>query len=132
MTTHLPTRKRTYTRWLAALGCVLTLAFSMLCGLVLHNIGVRDRATAEKSAANIVAPLTTDMARNFDLYSLSLSAVSDGLAVPGVWSLRDDVRHLLLFDRATTAQHLGDIFALDAMGQMVVSSNEKAPIENKA
>lgn len=108
---------------LIAFGVGLTLAFSLLCALVLYNIGQRDRASAEKAAANVVATLTTDISRNFQLYELSLEAVREGLAVPAIWSMRDDVRRLILFDRATTAKHLGDIFAVDAAGRVIINSN---------
>ena len=57
---------------------------------------------AQQASAIGVATLEADIARNIDLYALSLQAVVDNLAEPEVRSVSNKLRQLILFDRSAT------------------------------
>ena len=48
-----------------------------------------------------------DIARNAEIFDLSLRAVVDNLKAPGVAELTPELRQLILFDRAATAKDIG-------------------------
>lgn len=112
---------------LIALGLTVTLGFSSICALVLLESRNRDRDQARKAAVNIVATISADVARNFELYSLSLESVVDGLNLPGLMSLSPKVRQMILFDRAASAKDMGSIFTLNKLGTVVLDSRTETP-----
>ncbi|WP_167858621.1 sensor domain-containing diguanylate cyclase [Methylobacterium nonmethylotrophicum] len=65
--------------------------------------------------------------RNIELYDLSLQAVVDGLRNPEVDGIAPELRQMILFDRAATANGLGAILALDPQGQAFVDSSAIVP-----
>lgn len=112
---------------LIALGLTITLGFSSICALVLSDSRNRDRDQARKAAVNIVATISSDVARNFELYSLSLESVVDGLNLPGLMNLSPKVRQMILFDRAASAKDMGSIFTLNKLGNVVLDSRTETP-----
>ena len=82
----------------------------------------RDRAMTGE--VNLLNALSQDIARNVELYDLSLRAVVDGLSEPGFAALAPHIQDLLLYDRAATARDLGAILVLDAAGRVVRGSDE--------
>ena len=118
---------------LIALGLTITVGFSTVCALVLAESRNRDMDQARKSAVNIVTTIGSEVARNFELYNLSLEAVVDGLKVQGLSTLTPKVRQMLLFDRAASAKDMGSIFVLDRSGRVILDSrSEKPPVESYA
>jgi PAS domain S-box-containing protein len=81
------------------------------------------RENAVRSSDNIAAAFATDI----KVYDLSLQAVIDGLKLDYIWSVSKPERDLILFDRATTARHLGGVIALDEQGDVVIDSMSKNP-----
>jgi hypothetical protein len=79
MSTHLPLRKPTYAKRLTALGLAVTLGFTAIFGIILRDMGRRDRQKALDGETNLVATIASDISRNIELYDLSLQAVVDGL-----------------------------------------------------
>lgn len=112
---------------LIALGLAITIGFSTVCAVVLLESRNRDREQARKNAVNLVATLGSEVARNFEVYNLSLDAVVDGLNVQGLSQLTPKVRHMLLFDRAASAKDMGSIFVLDKAGKVVMDSRTESP-----
>jgi PAS domain S-box-containing protein len=82
---------------------------------------------AVQSAENIGALLEHDIRRNIDSYDLSVQAVVDGLKVDGVRSMPRDIRDMILFDRAATAQFLGSIVVIDETGAITIDSQSSVP-----
>jgi len=82
---------------------------------------------AVRAAANIAALIEHDIRRNIESYDLSLQAVVDGLKVEGVRTMPPDIRDLILFDRAATAQYLGSISVIDESGAIVIDSTSVEP-----
>ncbi|WP_191971057.1 GGDEF domain-containing protein [Methylobacterium soli] len=81
----------------------------------------------EITSRSLIQVLGRDIARNIELYDLSLRAVVDGMKRPDVADLSPDLRHMLLFDRAATALGYGSIVVLDAAGNVVTSSQSAIP-----
>ncbi|WP_210250339.1 GGDEF domain-containing protein [Methylobacterium planeticum] len=82
---------------------------------------------SEITSHSLIQVLGRDIARNIELYDLSLRAVVDGMKRPDVADLSPELRHMLLFDRAATALGYGSIVVLDAVGNVVTSSQSAIP-----
>ncbi|MDS0857533.1 sensor domain-containing diguanylate cyclase [Burkholderia pseudomultivorans] len=82
---------------------------------------------AIENARNLMLLIERDIARNIELYDLSLQNVVDGIADPELMALPPRQRHRLLFDRAATGAYLGSIFVMDPHGNIVVDSGASPP-----
>lgn len=109
-------------RWLIALSVAVTLAFCLICGKVLLEIRQNDMERAKQAGQNILNTIEADIERNLELYDLSLQGVVEGLRQSWIYSVPRETRQMLLFDRAATAKHLGSIYVLDAVGNVVIDS----------
>ncbi|MCW5692305.1 MAG: GGDEF domain-containing protein [Pseudolabrys sp.] len=96
---------------------------------VLVAFGFYKTATegAEKDAGNIASLLEAGLARDFELYDLSLRAVAEGMQDPEVMQQQPRIRQITLFDRSSTAKGLGALVALDASGSIVLDSLSTTP-----
>lgn len=73
---------------------------------------------AVENSQNIVRLMSSDIARNVELYDLSLRAVVTGAQQPETWTMPQALRQRVLFDRATAASYLGGAYVLDAQGRI--------------
>ena len=71
--------------------------------------------------------LTQDIARNVELYDLSIRGVVEGLANGSLMAETPEMRQLVLFDRAATAPYLGSILVEDARGDVLLDSSSLVP-----
>lgn len=78
---------------------------------------------AHETSANLVTIISGDIARNVEIYNLSLQAIVDGVQDPGVMALPPELRRRILFDRAATAAYIGGGYVIDANGKVVVKGN---------
>lgn len=78
---------------------------------------------AVENSSNIVRIVSNDIARNVELYDLSLRAVVSGAQQAQTWALPDALRQRMLFDRATAASYLGGAYVLDARGRVKASQS---------
>jgi diguanylate cyclase (GGDEF)-like protein len=122
---HLPAHKETYAKRLILAGCCVTAAFIYVCVSVFMDLSRLDYEKARQAATNVVASVASEIERNLELYDLSLQAVVDGMHNPKVALVDPDIRHLILFDRAATAKHLGSIFILDQSGKVLLDSRQQ-------
>ncbi|HVC63251.1 MAG TPA: ATP-binding protein [Acetobacteraceae bacterium] len=111
---------------LACIG-VVTLGFVLICSVVLLDARRDATAQAATAARNIAASVAQDVARNLDLYDLSLQAVVQGLQFPGVMALNPELRQMILFDRAAKAPYFSFINALDEHGTVIADSQSPTP-----
>ncbi len=81
-----------------------------------------DRATALRSAENIISTISADLARNIELFDLSVQAAIDNLKNPDLDRVSDETRQLILFDRSATAKHLGRIHVANEQGRVIFDS----------
>ncbi|MBH0619088.1 hypothetical protein I3A86_23515, partial [Salmonella enterica] len=102
---------------------MLTVAgFCVAAALMLYDMRRDTRDRAVTAEVNLLNALSQDIARNVELYDLSLRAVVDGLAEPGFADLTPRIQDLLLYDRAATASDLGAMLVLDRSGKVMRGS----------
>src|SRR5690349_19041603 len=99
--------------WLPGGSLLASLAFALgLCGVVgVLLLKARNDAwdLARREVSNMRRLVERDLARNLELFDLSLRAAAENLSVPGVPELPHDTRQLVLFDRAISASHIGTV-----------------------
>ncbi|WP_158810547.1 sensor domain-containing diguanylate cyclase [Beijerinckia sp. L45] len=78
-------------------------------------------------ANNITILLERDIARNIELYDLSLKAVVKGLDDPKIMALPEDLRRAVLFDSSAMASGLGSILVIDPKGAITMDSRSDHP-----
>ena len=106
--------------WSAAAGGLLTL-FVFFFGVAWDSYRATI-ANTQLAISNIAALIEQDIARNFELYDLSLQAVIDGINDPEVMAEPKRLRQIALFDRSATAPGLGAMVALDQNGSIFLDS----------
>lgn len=119
-------RQATARAGLACLG-IVTIGFIAVCLVVLLQARRDATAAAETQAHNIAASVAQDVARNVDLYDLSLQAAVHGMQWPGIMSLDPALRQMILFERAAHAPYFGFINAIDANGTVIADSQHVPP-----
>jgi diguanylate cyclase (GGDEF)-like protein len=75
-----------------------------------------------EAAENIATLVDQDIARNIELYGLSLQAVADAVEDPELMALPPRLRQIALFDRTTSAPGLGAMVVLDKDGTIILDS----------
>jgi len=126
-TAHIPKLKYVPTKRLIALGVGITVAYSAICAGFLWDTARRDYENALVSATNLTKSIQSEIARNIELYDLSLQAVADGLQLPGFDRIDPALRQIILFDRAASARDLGSILVLNEQGDLTVESRTLSP-----
>jgi diguanylate cyclase (GGDEF)-like protein len=107
---------------LLTVGVIICIGFAATCWVVVAEMARRDRSAAVLAATNVIATISADIARNIELYDLSLQAVQEGLNVPNFYLIPPAMRQMILFDRSATARDLGGILALDRDGNVIADS----------
>ena len=113
--------------WLIVTIVTIVLALLGLGAAMLAEMRQSAWHQALQSSTNVVATIEADIARNIELYDLSLRAVVDNLKDPEIEQVSPKLRQLILFDRAATAKYLGAMLVIDEMGRVVANSNELRP-----
>jgi hypothetical protein len=85
------------------------------------------RVRAEREGENIVQAIEADVARNIELYDLSLQGLQEALATVAVAPVAQEVQRLALFDHAASAKYMGALYVLNAAGDIVVCSRPIPP-----
>ncbi len=114
-------------RVLPAGSVVVSLCLVLVCALVLWQ-GRRDTARdAGQAAWNIASAVEQDIARNVEVYDLSLQGAIQALQLPGLDQLSPALRQRVLFDRSASARYLGFVNVLDATGTVIANSRFARP-----
>jgi diguanylate cyclase (GGDEF)-like protein len=106
---------------------VLALAILVIVAFTLWQAREDARARAEREGENIVQAIEADVARNIELYDLSLQGLSEALATSAVAHVVQEVQRLALFDHAARAKYMGSMLALNATGDIIVDSRSTTP-----
>jgi len=114
-------------RGLASLG-VVTAGFILLCLVVLLQAHRDATASADMQARNIAAAVSQDVARNLEIYDLSLQATVQAMQIPGVMRLDPELRRMVLFPRAARASYFYFVEVLDATGSVIADSDYPTPL----
>ncbi|MFP6561573.1 diguanylate cyclase [Paraburkholderia sp. B3] len=78
---------------------------------------------AAENSRNIVRIVSSDIARNVEIYNLALQAVVTGAQQPQTWTLPEALRQQVLFNRATAASSLGGAYVVGADGYVAASQS---------
>ncbi|HHT8994863.1 TPA: sensor domain-containing diguanylate cyclase [Burkholderia cenocepacia] len=113
--------------YVVAIGVIIACALMGLCILQLFQSRNDALDRARETSHNLALVAERDIARNFELYNLSLEAVIQGLRRPDVMAASPALRRGVLFDHAMTAQYLGSMLVLDAHGNIVLDSQNDVP-----
>lgn len=113
---------------------VLVLASTLVVVAILSIVTfllIREHATAQQAATraanNIVQLIDADVLRNVELYDLSLQGLIATAKRDDLKDVSPTIRHLALFDRATTVPYKGDILLLDKHGDVIADSASVEP-----
>jgi diguanylate cyclase (GGDEF)-like protein len=114
-------------RGIIASSVVVALAIYLLCAGVLLQERQDVWNGAQRDANNVAQLIERDVARNLELYDLSLRGVARGLAEPGFSRLPPTTQQLVLFDNAAEAPQLGAMLVLNEKGDIVFDSGHVPP-----
>jgi diguanylate cyclase (GGDEF)-like protein len=130
-TAHRPWRVSA--KLLIASSVATVIGFSAICASVLLDMRRGEEALARQSLENLASSIDADISRNIEVYDLSLRAVASNMLSPEIKDVSKAIRHLILFDRAATANHFGAIQVFDASGQLTTDASTLDPLpENRA
>ncbi|MBB2961910.1 diguanylate cyclase [Methylobacterium sp. R2-1] len=108
--------------WLGALNLLVVIGFCAVSAFMLWQMRLDAARRSEITSRSLVHVLGRDIARNIELYDLSLRAVVDGMKRPDVMQATPELRHLILFDRATSATGFAYVLVVDRDGNVVANS----------
>ncbi len=96
--------------------CLVVLGICSLVGFLVLEARRDAWGHAAMETANMRRLVARDLARNLEVFDLSLRAIAENLAVPGVAELPANIRDMALFNRAVSASHIGSVLATDQDG----------------
>ncbi|MHC8317901.1 sensor domain-containing diguanylate cyclase [Pseudomonas sp. LB3P31] len=110
------------------LGSTLTV-IAIIC--IVTFLLIREHASAKeaatRSATTIAQLIDADVLRTVELYDLTLQGLIAAAQRDDLRQVSPQIRHLVLFDRSTTARFKGDILLLDKHGEVLADSSLIAP-----
>ena len=120
-------------RQIAGRGLIMMAAILMVAAIVAIQAytlwQARQNAwdNAVRGADNVLTTLVAAIGRNLTLIDASLSGVQDGLRHTEVQFVSPELRNLILFDRATAAEHVDVVLVLSPAGDIVFDSRSPLP-----
>jgi diguanylate cyclase (GGDEF)-like protein len=121
------TTRRISPRWLLAAAAIVVVGFTVICGSVLMSMRRGDEKLAHQTLGNLASSIDADVARNVELYDLSLRNVVSNMTSPELVEVSRPMRQLILFDHAATARHFGAIQVMDVAGNVTLDSSTLDP-----
>ncbi|WP_441243864.1 diguanylate cyclase [Tardiphaga sp. 768_D3_N2_1] len=121
------TTRRISPRWLLAAAAIVVIGFTAICGSVLLSMRRGDEKLAHQTLGNLASSIDADIARNIELYDLSLRNVVGNMTEPALVEISRPMRQLILFDHAATARHFGAIQVTDVAGNVTLDSSTLDP-----
>lgn len=106
---------------------VTVIGFSAICVNVMLDMRRGEEALAHQTLENLATSIQADISRNIEIYDLSLKAVASNMLLPELATVSKPIRHLILFDHATTARHFGAIQVFDAEGRLSIDASTLDP-----
>lgn len=114
-------------RFLVISSVVTVIGFSAICVNVMLDMRRGEEALARQTLENLATSIESDISRNIEIYDLSLRAVASNMLLPEIATVSKPIRHLILFDHATTARHFGAIQVFDAAGNLLIDASTLDP-----
>ncbi len=115
------------TRTWIALGVLAPIGMLVVSTAMLLDMRRDAYARAEQTSRNLLQVIERDIARNIELFDLSLRGVVENLRVPGSAEVSSELRKLILFDRAASARDMGVMFVLNEHGEIVIDAGLAQP-----
>ena len=112
--------------WIA-LGVLAPIGMLAASGAMLLDLRQDAWEKAEQTSKNLLQVLERDIARNVEMYDLSIQAAVDNLRTPGLAEVTPELRQLILFDRAATARDMGVMIIIDEKGGIVADIDAVPP-----
>lgn len=111
------------------IGLSIAAPFGMLVasGVMLFDLRQDAWERAEQASKNLIQVLERDIARNVEIYDLSIKSAADNSRAPGVAVLDPQLRQFILFDRAATAHDMGVMLVIDERGDIVADLDAIPP-----
>ena len=81
------------------------------------------RNRSETALENVVNALERDIARNIELYNLTLQETVESLRLPGLAETNPILRHAAMFDRIATADYMASVLVVDSAGTITDQSD---------
>lgn len=119
-------------RGIVASGAALAALILALCGIALWQGRADAINRGRDTSTNLITVVNRDIARNVEIYGLSLRAVVDGVQTPAVMAMPIAMRDKVLFDRAMSAPFIGDVVVTDEAGRVLIAHGKDAPPVNIA
>ena len=107
---------------------VTVVGFSAICVSVMLEMRRGQEELARQSLENLASSIDADIARNVELYDLSLRDVANDMIIPEINEVSKAVRQLILFDHAATAKHFGAIQVFNAEGRLTIDASSLDPL----
>jgi diguanylate cyclase (GGDEF)-like protein len=118
---------------LIASSVVTVIGFSAICASVMLDMRRGEEELARQTLENLASSIDADIARNVELYDLSLRAVASDMVAPEINEVSKPIRQLILFDHAASAKHFGAIQVFDADGRLTIDAATLDPaVENRS
>ncbi|CAM2152744.1 diguanylate cyclase [Pararobbsia alpina] len=114
-------------RYVTAGGAFVALVMLSLCVMALYEGRAEALQHARETSQNLLQILEKDIARNVELYDLSLSWMLESSQRPDVMALPTNLQREILFDRSAHAKYLGAMLVIDAKGHIAVDSVSETP-----
>ena len=109
------------------LGVLAPIGMLAVSGMMLHDLRQDVWDKAQQTSKNLLQVLERDIARNVELFDLSIQAAVDNLRAPGVEEVSPALRQLILFDRAATARDMGVMIVIDDHGDIIADLDAVPP-----
>ena len=110
-----------------ALGVLAPIGMLALSAVMLLEIRRDAWDEAAQSSRSLLQVVENDIERNFEVIDLSLRGAAENMRAPGVAEADPELRQLMLFDRATTAQDIGVMLVLDETGEAIFDAASYPP-----
>lgn len=117
---------------LGTLNLLAVLGICAVSALLLWEMHLDATRRTEISSRSIVQVLSRDLARNIEMYDLSLRAVVDGMKRSEVMQALPELRQMILFDRATSAAGFANLLVFNQDGNAIANSQSLGPISFNA
>jgi len=104
--------------WIAV-GVLAPVGMVAVSGLMLAELHRDAWDRAEQTSKNLLQVLERDIARNVEIYDLSIQAAVENLGAPGLAQASPRLRQLILFDRAASARDMGVMLVIDEHGDVL-------------
>ncbi|MCJ2125188.1 sensor domain-containing diguanylate cyclase [Methylobacterium sp. J-077] len=109
------------------MGVLAPIGMLAASGLMLADLRQDAWDKAEQTSKNLVQVLERDIARNIEMYDLSIQAAVENLRTTGLAEMAPAIRQLILFDRAATARDMGVMIVIDQHGDIIADIDAVPP-----